>query len=106
LSVATLADPEQLYISAKVPEAQASSVQVGQRARVSVPSANQTLTARVSALGRNFHGKPGTQSITVRDIELQFDVAPTGLKPGAAVQATLVAQAGAAAPPPNQGATR
>jgi multidrug resistance efflux pump len=106
LSVATLADPEQLYISAKVPEAQASSVQVGQRARVSVPSANQTLTARVSALGRNFHGKPGTQSITVRDIELQFDVAPTGLKPGAAVQATLVAQAGAAAPTPNQGATR
>lgn len=97
LSVATLADPERLYISAKVPEAQVANVTLGQLARVSVPGANQALTAHVSALGRNFHGKPGTQSIIVRDIELQFDGAPTGLKPGAAVQATLVAAAAAAA---------
>ena len=104
LSVATLADPERLYISARLPEAQASNVRIGQLARVTVPGANQALTAHVSSLGRNFHGKPGTQSITVRDIELQFDAAPKGLKPGAAVQATLVAQA-APITPSKQGST-
>ncbi|MES2161201.1 MAG: HlyD family efflux transporter periplasmic adaptor subunit [Pseudomonadota bacterium] len=93
LSVATLADPEQLYINASVPEAQASSVQIGQRARVTVPGANQALNAHVVALGRAFHGKSSAQSTIVRNLELQFDDAPAGLKPGAAVQAVLVADA-------------
>lgn len=93
LSVATLADPEQLYINASVPEAQASSVRIGQRARVTVPGANQALNAHVVALGRAFHGKSTAQSTIVRNLELQFDDAPAGLKPGAAVQAVLVADA-------------
>ncbi|ELX12170.1 hypothetical protein Jab_1c07630 [Janthinobacterium sp. HH01] len=93
LSVATLADPGQLYINATVPEAQASLVHVGQKARVTVPGANQALSAHVVALGRAFHGKSTAQSTIVRNLELQFDDNPQGLKPGAAVQAVLVADA-------------
>jgi multidrug efflux pump subunit AcrA (membrane-fusion protein) len=95
LSVATLADPEQLFINAKVPEAQAAGVHVGQRARVTVPGANQALAAKVSGLGRAFHSKSAAQSTVVRDIELQFDAPPKGLKPGAAVQAELLPDAAA-----------
>lgn len=93
LSVATLADPDQLYIAASVPEAQSSLVRVGQVARVTVPGSNQTLGARVVALGRAFHGKSSAQPAIVRDVELQFDGGTSGLKPGAAVQAELVADA-------------
>jgi multidrug resistance efflux pump len=93
LTVATLADPEQLYIAANVPEAQSPRVRVGQAARVTVPGSNQTLNARVVALGRAFHGKSTAQPTIVRDVELQFDGATSGLKPGAAVQAVLVADA-------------
>ena len=94
LTVATLADPERLYIAASVAEAQSSLVRVGQAARVTVPGSNQTLNARVVALGRAFHGKSTAQPTIVRDVELQFDGATSGLKPGAAVQAVLVADAG------------
>ncbi|PWF41577.1 HlyD family efflux transporter periplasmic adaptor subunit [Massilia glaciei] len=90
-SIATLADPDQLFINAKVPEAQTARVRVGQRAKVTVTGSNEVLTARVSALGRIFHGKSSTQPVIVRDVELEFDSAPKGLKPGAAVQATLLA---------------
>jgi|GEM_PF-323474 len=93
LSVATLADPDQLYVNATIPEAQASNVRIGQQARVTVPGTNQSLSAHVVALGRAFHGKSTAQSTIVRDLELQFDGAPAGLKPGAAVQAVLVADA-------------
>ena len=93
LTVATLADPERLYIAANVPEALSSRVRVGQAARVTVPGSNQTLTARVVALGRAFHGKSTAQPTIVRDVELQFDGGTSGLKPGAAVQAALVADA-------------
>ncbi|OFA00261.1 HlyD family secretion protein [Duganella sp. HH101] len=96
LSVATLADPGQLYINATIPEAQASLVHVGQKARVTVPGANQALNAHVVALGRAFHGKSTAQSTIVRNLELQFDDNPQGLKPGAAVQAVLVADAAGA----------
>lgn len=91
LTVATLADPERLYIAASVPEAQSSRVRVGQEARVTVPGTNQVLTARVVALGRAFHGKSQAQPTIVRDVELQFEGSTSGLKPGAAVQAVLVA---------------
>lgn len=93
LTVATLADPERLYIAASVPEALSPRVRVGQAARVTVPGSNQTLTARVVALGRAFHGKSTAQPSIVRDVELQFDGPTSGLKPGAAVQAVLVADA-------------
>jgi multidrug resistance efflux pump len=93
LTVATLADPDKLYIAANVPEAQSSRVRVGQAARVTVPGSNQTLNARVVGLGRAFHGKSTAQPTIVRDVELQFDGGMSGLKPGAAVQAVLVADA-------------
>ncbi|MGV7208042.1 HlyD family secretion protein [Oxalobacteraceae bacterium A2-2] len=93
LSVATLADPDQLYVAAMVPEAQSAGIRIGQRARVAVPGASQALNARVSGIGQTFHSKPAAQSIIVRDIELQFDAPPKGLKPGAAVQAELLADA-------------
>lgn len=97
LTVATLADPDQLYVAANVPEAQSSLVRVGQAARVTVPGSNQTLNARVVGLGRAFHGKSTAQPSIVRDVELQFDAGTSGLKPGAAVQAVLVAAAAPAA---------
>lgn len=99
LSVATLADPEQLYVAASVPEAQSSRVRLGQAARVTVPGSNQTLDARVVALGRAFHGKSSAQALVVRDVELQFEGKPAGLKPGAAVQAVLVADTARTVPP-------
>ncbi|MFZ6658232.1 HlyD family secretion protein [Undibacterium sp. TJN19] len=87
LSVASLADPDKLFVSAKVPEAQAIAIKVGQTARINIPGANMTLPARVTALGAVFHSKSTTQPIIVRDIELEFDQPPKGLKPGAAIQA-------------------
>lgn len=90
MSVATLADPAQLCIDAKVPEAQAAGVRVGQAARVTVTGARQALTARVASLGNAFHGKSAGQSGVVRDIRLDFDAAPKDVKPGAAVQVELL----------------
>jgi multidrug resistance efflux pump len=90
LSVATLADPTQLGIDAKVPEAQAAAVQVGQAARVTVTGTRQALAAHVTALGRAFHGKSATQAAVVRDVQLEFDTPPRDLKPGAAVQVELL----------------
>jgi multidrug resistance efflux pump len=92
LSVATVADPTQLIVVAKVPEAQAAAVQVGQAARVTFAGANTAFKARVSRLGRTFHGKSRSQPIVVRDVELEFDSMPTAMKPGGAVQVTLLAK--------------
>ncbi|WP_395407572.1 HlyD family secretion protein [Pseudoduganella sp. UC29_106] len=90
MSVATLADADQLCVDAKVPEAQASAVQPGQAARVTMAGVRQSLPARVSALGNAFHSKSAAQSGVVRDIRLQFDAPPKDLKPGAAVQVELL----------------
>jgi hypothetical protein len=104
LSVATLADPDQLGIDAKVPEAQAAGVQVGQTARVTVSGSRQALAARVTRLGRAFHSKSAAQATVVRDVEMEFDAPPKDLKPGAAVQVELLPGAdrrvAAAAPQP------
>ncbi|WP_075795798.1 HlyD family secretion protein [Massilia putida] len=104
LSVTTLADPEQLGIDAKVPEAQAAGVQVGQAARVTVSGSRQALAARVTGLGRVFHSKSAAQALVVRDVQLEFDAPPKDLKPGAAVQVELLPGAlqtvAAAAPQP------
>jgi hypothetical protein len=88
--VATLADPERLVVNATVPEAQSIAVRVGQRGRVNVPGANVALNARVKSLGRIFHIKSRTQPVIVRDVQLEFDAPPKGIKPGAAVQVTLL----------------
>jgi multidrug resistance efflux pump len=90
MSVASLADPEQLIVKAKVPEVQAQGVQVGQAARVTVPGANIELNAKVSSLGKSYHGKSKSQPIVVRDLELTFDSMPKNVKPGAAVQVSLL----------------
>lgn len=90
LSVATLADPDQLGVDAKVPEAQAAGVKVGQAARVTVAGTRQALAARVTGLGRAFHGKSAAQPAIVRDVQLEFDSPPKDLKPGAAVQVELL----------------
>jgi multidrug resistance efflux pump len=89
LSVATLADQNRLIVQAKVPEVQAAGVQVGQVAQVTVQGANTALNAKVVALGRTYHGKSMSQPVIVRDLEIEFDTPPRGLKPGAAVQVTL-----------------
>lgn len=96
ISVATLADPAQLVVQAKVPEVQAAAVHAGQAARVTLPGANIALSARVSRLGRTYHGKSRSQPIIVRDIDLEFETAPKGVKPGAAVQVTVLPTKGKA----------
>jgi multidrug resistance efflux pump len=90
MSVASLADPGQLVVNAKVPEAQAHGVQVGQAARVTVPGANIELNAKVSSLSNTYHGKSKSQPIVVRDLDLTFDSVPSNVKPGAAVQVSLL----------------
>jgi multidrug resistance efflux pump len=90
LSVATLADPDQLGVDARVPEAQAAGVQVGQAARVTVAGTRQTLAAHVTGLGRAFHSKSASQAAIVRDVQLEFDAPPKDVKPGAAVQVELL----------------
>lgn len=95
LSVATLADPDRLGVDAKVPEAQAAGVQVGQAARVTVAGARQALAAHVAGLGRAYHGKSAAaQAVIVRDVQLEFDAPPKDIKPGAAVQVDLLPGAG------------
>jgi multidrug resistance efflux pump len=90
LSVATLADPDQLGVDARVPEAQAAGVQVGQAARVTVAGTRQALAAHVTGLGRAFHSKSAAQAAIVRDVQLEFDAPPKDVKPGAAVQVELL----------------
>jgi multidrug resistance efflux pump len=90
LSVATLADPDQLGVNARVPEAQAAGVQIGQAARVIVTGTRQTLAAHVTGLGRAFHSKSAAQAVVIRDVELEFDAPAKDLKPGAAVQVELL----------------
>lgn len=99
LSVATLADPEQLYVNAKVPEAQAATLKMGQAASIKVPGANLSLAAHVSGFGRVYHSKSSSQPVIVRDVQLQFDSVPKGLKPGSTVQASLLAEGVAVANP-------
>ena len=96
LSVATLADQNQLIVQAKVQEVQSAAVTVGQLARVTVPGSNVDLSARVSSLGRTYHGKSSSQPVVVRDLELDFDSVPKGIKPGTAVQVTLLPPKGKA----------
>lgn len=96
LSVATLADQNQLIVQAKVPEVQSAAVTVGQLARVTVPGSNVDLSAKVSSLGRTYHGKSRSQPVVVRDLELEFDSVPKGIKPGTAVQVTLLPPKGKA----------
>jgi multidrug resistance efflux pump len=93
LSVATLADPDQLGVNARVPEAQAAGVRVGQAARVIVAGTRQALAAHVTGLGRAFHSKSAAQAAVVRDVELAFDAPAKDLKPGAAVQVELLPDA-------------
>ncbi|WMW81720.1 HlyD family efflux transporter periplasmic adaptor subunit [Undibacterium cyanobacteriorum] len=88
-AIANLADPEKLYVSAKVPEAQISLIAMGQKAKVTVPGANTVVAATITAMGPVFHGKSSNQPIVVRDIELEFDGLPKTVKPGTAVQVQL-----------------
>ncbi|MFZ6734842.1 HlyD family efflux transporter periplasmic adaptor subunit [Undibacterium sp. Ji42W] len=89
LPIASVADPDKLFVTAKVPEAQSTTIKVGQSARITIPGANVTVPARVTGLGNVFHSKSSSQPIIVRDIELEFEQMPEGLKPSAAVQAVL-----------------
>lgn len=92
LSIATLVDPEKLYVNAKVPEARSAALAIGQAASVKVPGANLTLPARITSIGSIYHSKSASEPVIVRDIELQFDREPKNLKPGAAVQVSLLSQ--------------
>jgi len=91
-AVANLADPEKIYVAAKVPEAQVSLVKLGQLVSVTTPGSNTQIAAKISGFGPVFHGKSANQPMIVRDIEIEFDNLPKNLKPGTAVQVKLANQ--------------
>ncbi len=91
-SVANLADPEKIYVAAKLPEAQVSLVKQGQLVSVTTPGTNTELIARVVGFGAVFHGKSANQPSIVRDVEIEFDSLPKNVKPGTAVQVKLMNQ--------------
>jgi multidrug resistance efflux pump len=91
-AVANLADPEKIYVAAKVPEAQVSLVKLGQLVSVTTPGSNTQIAAKISGFGPVFHGKSANQPMIVRDIEIEFDSLPKNLKPGTAVQVKLANQ--------------
>ncbi|MFZ6798489.1 HlyD family secretion protein [Undibacterium sp. Di24W] len=91
-AVANLADPEKIYVAAKVPEAQVSLVKLGQLVSVTTPGSNTQIAAKISGFGPVFHGKSANQPMIVRDIEIEFDSLPKNLKPGTAVQVNLANQ--------------
>lgn len=89
LPVAEVADPSQLQIRAVVPEAQSALVRAGATATVVVAGSGSEHAARVVELGRVFRTRSRTQPVIVRDVRLEFDRMPEGLKPGAAVRVRL-----------------
>jgi multidrug resistance efflux pump len=91
-AVANLADPEKIYVAAKVPEAQVSLVKLGQLVSVTTPGSNTQIAAKISGFGPVFHGKSANQPMIVRDIEIEFDSLPKNLKPGTAIQVKLANQ--------------
>lgn len=95
IAVANLADPDKLYVAAKVPEAQVGLIKLGQMAKVTVPGANTIVNAKITAMGPVFHGKSSNQPIVVRDIEMEFESLPKGVKPGTAVQVQLETESSA-----------
>lgn len=107
IAVANLADPDKVYVAAKVPEGQISLIKLGQIAKVTVPGANTVVNAKITGMGPVFHGKSSSQPIVVRDIELEFDSLPKGVKPGTAVQVQLETQTASKNTVPNaKGAQR
>jgi multidrug resistance efflux pump len=91
-AVANLADPDKIFVAAKVPEAQVSLVKIGQLVSVTTPGSNTQIAARIGGFGPVFHGKSANQPMIVRDIEIEFDSLPKNLKPGTAVQVKLANQ--------------
>lgn len=97
MTVANLADPQQLYVRAQIPEVQSIFIKPGQLAQVSLNGANQTLNAKVIATGQVYHSKSQAQPQVVRDIELEFSDGVKNLKPGSMVQVIFPATPPAAA---------
>lgn len=89
LPVAEVADPASLQVRAVVPEAQATLVAVGAAATVVVSGSGSEHAARVVEVGRVFRTRSRTQPVIVRDLRLEFDRMPEGLKPGAPVRVRL-----------------
>lgn len=89
LPVAEVADPTSLQVRAVVPEAQAMLVVAGDPATVAVSGSGSEHAARVVEVGRVFRTRSRTQPVIVRDLRLEFDRMPEGLKPGAPVRVRL-----------------
>lgn len=85
-AIANLADPEKIFVSAKVLEAQSSLLRKGQPVFVDVPGSSVKVAAKISGFGPIFHGKSANQPIVVRDIDIEFDTPAKNLKPGMVVQ--------------------
>lgn len=86
MKVATLADPDKLYVFAKIPEAQSSLLKVGQAVAITVPGSSDVVPAKVKSFGVIYHGKSSSEPVIVRDVEIEFDQFPKQVKPGTAVQ--------------------
>lgn len=88
LPVAEVSDPASLEIRAVVPEAQAMLIAPGASARIVVSGGGEH-AARVIELGRVMRTRSRTQPVMVRDVRLEFERMPEGLKPGAPVRVRL-----------------
>ena len=88
-TIAGLADPDSMYIKAKVPEAQYGLLRMGQTVTVKLPGGNQTVQAKILRPGLAFQSRSHTDSSVVRDLELEFTQRPANLKPGSAVQVII-----------------
>ncbi len=86
MKVATLADPEKLFVFAKIPEAQSSLLKVGQAVAITVPGSSDVIAAKLKSFGVIYHGKSSSEPVIVRDVEIEFDQFPKQVKPGTAVQ--------------------
>lgn len=89
LPVAEVADPASLQVRAVVPEAQAMLIAAGTPASVVVSGSGSEHVARVVELGRVMRTRSRTQPVIVRDVRLEFERMPEGLKPGAPVRVRL-----------------
>lgn len=88
-TIAGLADPDNMYIKAKVPEAQYGLISMGQTVTVKLPGGNQTAQAKILRPGLAFQSRSHTDNSIVRDLELEFTQRPANLKPGSAVQVII-----------------
>ncbi len=96
-SVAQMPDLSTLAVRATLPERDLGRVQAGQRVRVVVSGGGErTLDGRIVGIGNSVHSRSRAEAVPVVDLVVAVDGDRRTLKPGQAVQVTLLAAGGGA----------